>query len=128
MGGMTAALVPYGDREIGKRADSSLGACSNFSAFTWANCERPSGGARQGKGSSEKHGNTYALRQGLFNDGLGERPICSQGDRQRWIDHELTARALDYLPDTRCQRRGLQVTIECAVEAIEGHGAKNRDG
>jgi len=44
---------------------------------TWANCERRNGGARQREGSSEKHGNTYALRQGLFNDGLGERPICT---------------------------------------------------
>src|SRR5262245_11538113 len=60
-----------------KKADSSLGACSNLSAFTWANCERPSGGARQGKGGGEKHGKTYALRQRLFNDRLGERPICA---------------------------------------------------
>jgi hypothetical protein len=70
-------LLPHGDREIGKRADSSLGACSNLSAFTWANCGRASGGARQGKGGGEKHGKTFALRQGLFNDGLGERPICA---------------------------------------------------
>jgi len=45
-----------------------------LSAFTWANCERPSGGARQGKGGGEKHGKTYALRQRLFNDSLGEQP------------------------------------------------------
>src|SRR5262245_20657775 len=69
------SLVPYGDREIRKKADSSLGACSNLSAFSWADCERRSGGARQREGSSKKHGNTYALRQRLFNDGLSDRPI-----------------------------------------------------
>ena len=67
-------LTPVKKRQ---KADSSLGACSNLSAFTWANCERRSGGARQREGSSEKHGNTYALRQGLFNNSLGERPICT---------------------------------------------------
>jgi hypothetical protein len=67
-------LTPVKKRQ---KADSSLGACSNLSAFTWANCERRSGGARQREGSSEKHGNTYALRQRLFNNSLGERPICT---------------------------------------------------
>jgi hypothetical protein len=66
----------YGDRES-KKAGSSLRARSNSSAFIWANRERRSGGARQRERRGEKHGNIYAFRQGLFNDGLSQRPICT---------------------------------------------------
>jgi hypothetical protein len=74
--GRSGGVAPKnaGDR---KKARSNLGARSNLWAFTWANCKRRSDGASQRKGSGEKHGNTYALRQGLSNDSLSERPICT---------------------------------------------------